>query len=626
VPFIKAADRNQVVFFKFIGRITMNKIIRISIPFMIAFLFISILIWLAGASSLVTATPSLSTTEGAILVTTLDDELNTDGDCSLREAIEAANTNLPVDACGAGDAVITDTITFDVSGTITVTSQLLVTAGGPLVIDGGEVITTSGGGTTRVWWVESGSNLTLKQLSVVDGYINVWDYGAGLFNNGGNLTVSQCEFIDNKGDYGCEGGGIFSQSGIIYVTDSLFRSNGSIYGVTYGGGISINDATGIIRNSTFISNTSSGAIGFPDIYPGGGGINLRNSSIIIQDSSFISNTSDVGGGGIANYYGFLTIKNSTLSGNSGYHGGGICNKGGVITATNSTLSDNSSAYGSITNIFSGTIIVTNSIVANSMLGGACGVGSGIITDGGHNISSDDSCGFDPANGSMPNTDPLLGPLQDNGGPTWTHALLPGSPAIDAGDDTQCPATDQRGVPRPEDGDGDGEAICDIGAYELEAPWVSPTLVTITGPGDGFVGQSYLFTATVEPISTTLPLDYVWQTSGYPPITETIGLTDTFYWAWEMTGTQIITVTASNSAGTVSASHVITVTTPVYETYLPLVTKPVETPLESVPPSSNPERGVLLGLVTVGIIGRWKGEVSYTNLLDYKTVKILIKSD
>ena len=125
----------------------MNKIVRISAPFMIAFLFISILIWLAGASSRVAAAPYLSTTEEAILVTTLEDELNSDGDCSLREAIEATNTNLPVDACSSGD-VLTDTITFDVAGTITVTSQLSVTAGGPLVIDGGEVITTSGGGTT----------------------------------------------------------------------------------------------------------------------------------------------------------------------------------------------------------------------------------------------------------------------------------------------------------------------------------------------------------------------------------------------------------------------------------------------------------------------------------------------
>jgi len=65
----------------------------------------------------------------------------------------------------------------------------------------------------------------------------------------------------------------------------------------------------------------------------------------------------------------------------------------------------------------------------------------------------------------------FGPLADNGGRTWTHALLPGSPAIDAGDDSACPATDQRGVIRPLDGDGDGTATCDIGAYEFEPPTI-----------------------------------------------------------------------------------------------------------------------------------------------------------
>lgn len=125
---------------------------------------------MARASNRVAATTSPSTPEGAILVTTLEDELNNDGDCSLREAIAAANTNTSVDNCGTGDVLI-DTITFDVIGTITLTSQLFVTAGGPLVIDGGEVITTRGSSTTRVWWVEAGSELTLQNLAVADGYV-----------------------------------------------------------------------------------------------------------------------------------------------------------------------------------------------------------------------------------------------------------------------------------------------------------------------------------------------------------------------------------------------------------------------------------------------------------------------
>jgi predicted outer membrane repeat protein len=319
-------------------------------------------------------------------------------------------------------------------------------------------------------------------------------------------------------------------------------------------------------------------------------------SLQVIDSTLSGNSSNEGGA-IRNS-GTQTLENSTISENNAPRGGAIFNAGTMMT-TNSTLSANYAADGGAIYVETGVVTVTNTIIANSSLGGDC---SGPITDGGHNISSDDTCGLDPANGSMPNTDPLLGPLQDNGGPTWTHALLPGSPAIDAGDDPQCPITDQRGVPRPLDGDGDGVAVCDIGSFEAA---ISPTLVIVTGPGEGFVGESYLFTATVEPVSTTLPLTYSWQAQGQLPVTYTSGLTDSVSFTWDIVGEQLITVTASNIGGSVSASHVITITTPIYETYLPLVIKTVETPLGLVPASSSPEKGILLGVVTVGIVGMWK---------------------
>ena len=575
----------------------MKKFIQFAIPLIAAYMMLGMMIYLVRASSQAVAAPSPSMSVGAILVTTLEDELNNNGDCSLREAITAANNNTVVDACLAGDAVITDTIAFDVEGIITVTSQLSVTAGGPLVIDGEESITTSEGGSTRVWWVEVGSDLILQNLAVADGYVDN-DNGAGLYNNGGNLTIDQCDFVGNhftiSDSLHYYGGGIYSVGGILNVIDSRFEDNGSGDKYSHGGGIANINTTGQILRTTFLDNRSAGCWqGIPCTHPGGGGYYQSYSSVSIQDSIFISNTATYGGGGIYNRWGYLAIANSSFSGNSGAYGGGMTNGGevtvinstflgnngsgiynwgdmtisnstflgnggggitnsghmtitdctfsenqdsgipndGDITVANCTFSGNSAAYGGgitslpqrvpgvagfltisnstftenhatnygggIYNVMSALIItnttfisnsadsggggvfnswdypfnippmtMTNSIIANSLLGGDCG-GDYLISDGGHNISSDDSCGFSTADGSMPNTDPQLGPLQDNGGPTWTQALLWSSPAIDAGDNAKCTSTDQRGVPRPIDGDWDGIAICDIGSFEYE---------------------------------------------------------------------------------------------------------------------------------------------------------------
>jgi len=118
--------------------------------------------------------------------------------------------------------------------------------------------------------------------------------------------------------------------------------------------------------------------------------------------------------------------------------------------------------------------IKNSIVAHSTPGENC-AGDGTITSLGHNIDSGISCNFD-----LEIIDPLLGPLLDNLGPTFTHALLAGSPAIDNGDPVDCPDTDQRGGFRPADGDANGEPVCDIGAFEYMAPL--PVRIFIAHPG------------------------------------------------------------------------------------------------------------------------------------------------
>jgi hypothetical protein len=151
-----------------------------------------------------------------------------------------------------------------------------------------------------------------------------------------------------------------------------------------------------------------------------------------------------------------SLVNTTFSSNvSGLEGGAIYAFPGATTITNVTFFETAAAGGGAA-IWQagGPLTVQNTIIGHSLAGSSCG--GGVITSGGHNIDQDGTCGFAAA-GDLNGVDPLLGPLQNNGGPTQTHALLGGSPAINPGGAGVCPVTDQRGLPR---------VTCDIGAFEF----------------------------------------------------------------------------------------------------------------------------------------------------------------
>jgi hypothetical protein len=185
-------------------------------------------------------------------------------------------------------------------------------------------------------------------------------------------------------------------------------------------------------------------------------------------NQLIGGASGQHGAGIYNA-GVMTITNSTIFSNSANatglsDGGGIANSGTLLIAS-STLFGKSAAsgMGGGLQIVSGSVTVRNSIVAGSVTSTDCSITVGVIIDDGNNLVQDNSCGLTGG------TDPLLGQLQNNGGPTLTHALLPGSPAIDAGNPAGCTdafgnllTTDQRGFIRPAGG------RCDIGAFEYGA--------------------------------------------------------------------------------------------------------------------------------------------------------------
>ena len=204
----------------------------------------------------------------------------------------------------------------------------------------------------------------------------------------------------------------------------------------------------MIISSTLTGNSVQGSFG------GGissGGFKTPGTVVTVINST-ISGNSAQGGGGISNEYGVVSIVNSTISGNLATDGGGaVFNYAGALQIANSTISGNSAGSGggvyNVPDQFGAARIETGNTIFDA---GASGENifnnGGEVTSHGYNLSSDDGGGYLNGPGDQINTDPLLGPLQDNGGPTLTHMPLLGSPAIDAGDPnfTPPPSVDQRG--------------------------------------------------------------------------------------------------------------------------------------------------------------------------------------
>lgn len=216
-------------------------------------------------------------------------------------------------------------------------------------------------------------------------------------------------------------------------------------------------------NISKVTITNGNTAGF------GGGI-FNSGSLILSESTINDNASIFGAGIANNIASSMTLTNVTISGNtaSGSAAGGIYNAGSMLI-TNVTIAENDAIAGSGGGIYTDVgadTTLKNTILDNntSASDGNCG-GGGTFISNGYNISSDATCVFLIKTGDWNSTDPLLDALADNGGATYTHALLAGSPAIDTGTMLGAPATDQRGVLRPQDGDGNETAVCDIGAFE-----------------------------------------------------------------------------------------------------------------------------------------------------------------
>jgi len=370
-------------------------------------------------------------------------------------------------------------------------------------------------------------------------------FGGGIYNKQGTVSIKNSSISNNRtgrggdGEYGGgggNGGGIFNcpdstvildnctishnltgQYGFGYLDDGGGGSGGGIYN---GGELTVIDCT--IKDNICGDGGCEGWAGW-----GGGIYNSSSGSAEISKSLITGNiTGDAefvpsgGGGGISND-GYLSLKNCTLSNNRtkpgdylGAGGGISNNSGGDATILNCTICKNF-GHECGGGIYNGschdpwyppaTVRIKNTIIADNSVGHPWSEVTnpddcqGTITSQGYNlITTTAGCTITGnETGNIYGSNPLLGVLADNGGPTMTHRLLPASPAVDAGHPSDFEETDQRGVLRPKDGDGVGGARSDIGAFELFSP-----SVTITSPG---AGESVCGTISIEATANT---DYV----------------------------------------------------------------------------------------------------------------------
>jgi len=433
------------------------------------------------------------------------------GRCRLRDAITAANTNTATGDCPAGTPGM-DTIGFSLGiqcsitpCTITLTSAL-PTVSGALTINGGNTI-ISGANAFRVF--DLGAVIVnISNLSIVNGNLSGTFLDGGAINmSGTTLTLTNVFFSNNHAH---SGGAIYEESGTLTVANCNFSGNAAETG---GGAIDQDTGLLIVGNSRFSNNTAVDGGGalflFKDAListstfsgnfaPFGGAI-LNRGNMDMRDSVFNDNAATgqfgLGGGGAIHTEGTATLTNVTLSGNSAKNdGGGLSTKRDVIsqtitlnnvTITNNTADSDSDGVGDGGGIYElvNTVLVQNSIIAGNFdTPGNSGGGtinpdcSGTYSSQGYNlIGRNDGCGgfVNGVNGDKVGTgaspiNPLVGALANNGGTTQTHALLPGSPAMDAGNPLlpgsggpACAASDQRGVARPQG------SVCDIGAFEFE---------------------------------------------------------------------------------------------------------------------------------------------------------------
>jgi hypothetical protein len=372
-----------------------------------------------------------------------DEDNSATGDLDIAE-------DLKIDGAGAGQTIVKggpgwDDRIFDV-----VSYAAVVVLNGVTITKGNA---SRGGGISNIGTLELNNSIISGNTSS--------SVGGGIYHSSGGTLKLNSSII--SGNTAGAGGGVASVNATVLLTNSAIDGNSASNG---GGGISSLNSTLTLTSTTISGNTTTSDYG--------GGISSGDSTLTVIGSTISGNTAHLGAGGIKNSGSMLTLANSTISGNTAHlgAGGGISNFGaygpytaGTTVLNNVTIANNSAPDGGgIAN--SGTLKLKNSLLAGNSAASAPDC-SGLLASQGYNLLGNSAgCGGlsdgisgDHVGSAAHPLDPKLGPLQGNGGATFTRALLSNSPAIDAGSPAALAATDPRRVARPQ---GTG---CELGAYD-----------------------------------------------------------------------------------------------------------------------------------------------------------------
>ena len=424
------------------------------------------------------------------------------GPGSLRQAILDANSQ------GGAETITFDPTAFASAQTITLTSgqlELSDTTGTETITGPAAGVTVSGGGNSRVFQVDTGVTASISGLTITGGSVT-GQHGGGVYNVGGNLTLNNVTISGNY-DGSSGGGGLGVYNGTTTLTNCTVSGNKS---VGKGGGLGVYSGTTSLTNCTLYGNSATGGLGY------GGGLWAKGTTTVTDCTVSGNIASETGGGIQVGNGGTMTIGNTIVAGNNAPNGPDAYQVTGVfVSAGNNLIGDTNGSSGWASSDLTGTIAA-------------------------------------PLN-------PLLAPLGEYGGPTQTMALLPGSPAIDAGDNALIPAsvtTDQRGSDRVVNG------TVDIGAFEssgftiavtsgggqtASGAFPAPLVATVTAnnPIEPVAGGQVGFTAPQTGASAII--------KGSPATISPIGQASVTAQANSIPGSYTVSATAIGVAGAASFS-------------------------------------------------------------------------